>query len=80
MGTLERLQRKRAHVVRDTLYIEAPCALFELQRRIGRGRMTAFLRGLVADHRRGVLSGAELVKRIAALPGGDAALSAMRVR
>jgi hypothetical protein len=80
MATLERAERRRAKTIRDTLYIEGPCALFELQRRTGRGRMSEFLRGLVADHRRGVLSGAELARAIRGLPGGDAALSAMRVR
>jgi hypothetical protein len=80
MGTLERADRRRAHTIRDTLYIEGPCALFELQRRIGRDRMTAFLRDLVERHRRGILSGRELARAIRGLPGGAGALSAMRIR
>jgi peptidase M1-like protein len=69
MGTLERAERKRAHTIRDTLYIEGPCMLFELQRKVGRARMTAFLRDLVADHRNGVLTGEELSRRLSELRG-----------
>lgn len=80
MGALERADRRRPHTIRDALYIEGPCALFELERRIGRARMTAFLRGLVARHRGGVLSGPELAREIRGLDGGDEALRSMRIR
>ena len=80
MGTLERADERRAKTIRDTLYIEGPCALFELQREIGRERMSEFLRDLVERHRRGVLSGEELARAIGALPGGRDALSAMEIR
>jgi Peptidase family M1 domain len=81
MGTLERRNRRtHGHVSRDTLYVEGPCALFNLQRRIGRAHMDAFLRRLVADHRNGVLTGAALTAAIAKLPGGGAALRELRIR
>lgn len=57
MGELARYPR-RAGV--RTLYIEGPCMLFDLQRRVGKRRMDAFLRRLVATHRNGVLTTPEL--------------------
>jgi aminopeptidase N len=76
MGTL---QRRPGRAVRDTLYVEGPCALFNLQRRIGRDRTTAFLRGLVGRHRRGVLTTPELRDALARLPTGRRALRELRV-
>lgn len=80
MGTLERRNaRGSGRVSTDTLYIEGPCALMNLQRRIGADRMTAFLRGLVRDHRRGVLTGAQLAAAIGKLPTGDRTLKELRI-
>jgi hypothetical protein len=80
MGTLERRNRTtHRRISRDTLYIEGPCALLNLQRRIGRTRMDAFLRGLVTQHRGGVLTGAQLRDALAALPSGAAALRELRI-
>jgi hypothetical protein len=82
MGTLQRLNRGSHAPVRPstaTLYIEGPCALFNLQRRIGVPRMEAFLRGLVAGHRNGVLTTAELRAAIGRLPGGAGALRELRL-
>lgn len=80
MGTLQRRNRRtHRRISRDTLYIEGPCALLNLQRRIGRAHMDAFLRDLVGRHRGGVLTGGELRAAIAALPGGDDALRELRI-
>ena len=76
MGTLE---RRPGRAVRDTLYIEGPCALFNLQRRIGADRMTAFLRGLVDRHRDGVLTTAELRAALERLPTGPRAVRELRL-
>jgi hypothetical protein len=80
MGTLARLQRHRAHVVRDTLYVEGPCGLFDITRATGARRMDAFWRALVARYRGRVLSGPDLAAQLRALPGGPRALRAMRIR
>ena len=80
MGTLQRLNRRtHRRVSTATLYVEGPCALFNLQRRTGRARMDAFLRGLVARHRDGVLTSAELAAALARLPGGGDALRELRI-
>ena len=80
MGTLERLNRTQAHTSRDTLYIEGPCALFNLQRRTGKARWTPSCAASSPDHRNGVLTGEELATAIGRLPGGAAALRELRIR
>jgi hypothetical protein len=66
-------------VIAQTLYRAGPCALFNLQRRIGVKRTDAFLRGLVRRYRGGILTSEQLRDEIAALAFGARALREMKI-
>jgi hypothetical protein len=80
MPTLIARERATEGVIFGTLYRAGPCALLDLQRRIGERRMTAFLRALVRAYRDGVLTSQQLRDAIAELPTGARTLRQMRIR
>ena len=68
MGFWARRDQAYQLVVYDT----GACVLRWLERRIGRARMTAFLRLVVSRHRHGVVTEPELLAALAeAVPGVD---------
>jgi aminopeptidase N len=65
------MTRARGRYVR-TVYVGGACFLRAVQRELGAGRFDAFMRGLVASHRDGVLTTPEVVAGLRAAAPGDA--------
>jgi hypothetical protein len=64
------MTRARGRYVR-TVYVGGGCFLRAVQRELGAGRFDAFMRGLVAAHRDGMLTTAEFVAALRAAAPGD---------
>ena len=71
----EGFERAPRSAYRRVVYLGGSCALSTLERRLGRARFDRMLRGVVREHRDGILTTAGFVAavRAAAPPGVDAA-------
>jgi hypothetical protein len=63
-STMERFDKAPPRLYSRSIYVAGACALTRLERGLGRQQMDRFLRGLVSDHRYGVLTTAAFVRAL----------------
>jgi aminopeptidase N len=63
-STMARFDKADPRLYSRSIYVAGACALTRLERGLGRQRMDRFLRGLVSDHRFGVLTTAGFVRAL----------------
>ena len=61
---MEVFDRGSPDAIGEVVYLAGSCALQTLERRIGRARMTTFLRLLQTRHRHGVMTKADVLRAI----------------
>jgi aminopeptidase N len=67
VATMAEVDRHPSRIYARSVYIAGACALRALGQRLGARRMDALLRGLVARHRYGVVSRADVLAAVRAL-------------
>jgi aminopeptidase N len=72
VATMGQVDHARGRGYARSVYVAGACALRGLAKRLGSRRMNALLRGVVARHRYGVLTGEELLAAVRALDAGAA--------